>query len=272
MAYENIKYEKEDGIAIVTLNRPKALNSISHPLAKEFEDALSDIEKDENVRVFIVTGGPRADGRPCFSAGGDLREARPADTRKPEDQAIATLEAVITGKSARQGPGGTTVMEDLNKSSKLSIAAVDGICTAGGLELALCCDIIVVSETAQISDMHLKNLGTIGGAALSTKLARRIPVSMAIELCCTGDPIDGKEAHRIGLANHVYPPDKLLDGAKALAKKIATMRLAGIRLTRATCKAVYDMDYYLTQRFQDACCAVLDIGHEWKPQFGGGKR
>jgi len=272
MAYENIKYEKEDGIAIITLNRPQALNAISHPLAKEFEDALSDIEKDDNVRVFIVTGGPRADGRPCFSAGGDLREARPADTRKPEDQTIATLEAMITGKSARQGPGATTVMEDLNRCSKLSIAAVDGICTAGGLELALGCDIIVVAETAQISDMHLKNLGTIGGAALSTKLARRIPVSMAIELCCTGDPIDGKEAHRIGLANHVYPADKLLDGAKALAKKIATMRLAGIRLTRTTCKAVYDMDYNLTQRFQDACFAALAIGHEMKPPIGGGKR
>jgi enoyl-CoA hydratase len=95
---------------------------------------------------------------------------------------------------------------------------------------------------------------------------------MAIELCCTGDPIDGKEAHRIGLANHVYPPDKLLDGAKALAKKIATMRLAGIRLTRTTCKAVYDMDYNLTQRFQDACFAALTIGHEMKPPVGGGKR
>jgi enoyl-CoA hydratase len=272
MAYENIKYEKEDSIAIITLNRPQALNAISHPLAKEFEDALSDIEKDDNVRVFIVTGGPRADGRPCFSAGGDLKETPPADYRKPEDQAIATLEAMLTGKSARQGPGATTVMEDLNKSTKLSIAAVDGICTAGGLELALGCDIILVSETAQISDMHLKNLGTVGGAALSTKLARRIPVSMAIELCCTGDPIDGKEAHRIGLANHVYPPDKLLDAAKVLAKKIAGMRLAGIRLTRATCKAVYDMDYDLTQRFQDACFAALTIGYKWRALPKGDKR
>jgi enoyl-CoA hydratase len=272
MAYENIKYEKEDGVAIVTLNRPQALNAISSPLAKDFEDALSDIEKDDHIGVFIVTGGPRADGRPCFSAGGDLKETPPADRRKPEDQIIATLEAMSTGKSARQGPGATTVMEDLNKSSKLSIAAVDGLCTAGGLELALCCDIILVSETAQISDMHLKNLGTVGGAALSTKLARRIPMSMALELCCTGEPIDGKEAHRIGLANHVYPPDKLLDGAKALAKKIARMRPAGVRLTRATCKAVYDMDYDQTQRFQDACFAALTIGHEWRVLRKGDQR
>ena len=273
MAYENIKYEKEDGIAIITLNRPKALNALSFPLAKEFEDALADIEKDDNVQVLIVTGGPRADGRPCFCAGGDLKSTPPADTRKPEDQVIATLEAMLTGRSARQGPGATTVMEDLNKSSKLSIAAVDGICTAGGLELALGCDLILVSETAQISDMHLKNLGVVGGAALSTKLARRVGVSKAIQLCCTCDPIDGKEAHRIGLADEVFPPDKLLDEAKSMAKKIASMRPAGVRLTRTVCKAIYDMDYDLTQRFQDACFSALTLTAEaWRAQRWGGQR
>jgi enoyl-CoA hydratase len=273
MAYQNIKYEKEDKIAIITLTRPKALNALSYELAREFEDALADIEKDDNVQVFIVTGGPRDDGRPCFCAGGDLKAVPPSDHRGPEEQIVATIEAIITGKSARQGPGGATVMEDLNRSSKLSIAAVDGICTAGGLELALCCDLILVSETAQISNMHLKNLGMVGGAALSTKLAWRIPVSKALQLCTTGDPIDGKEAHRILLADEVFPPDKLMDGAKALAKKIAGMRPVGIRLTRATCKAVYNMDYYVSQRFQDACVASLEFGREeWIPKRWGGKR
>lgn len=273
MDYENIKYEKEDKIAIITLSRPKALNSLSYELTDELENALADIESDDNIQVFILTGGPRADGRPCFCAGGDLKAGPPPGQRMPEEQVIATLEGVITGKSARQGPGSTTVMEDLTKCSKLSIAAVDGICTAGGLEIALCCDLILVSETAQISDMHLKNLGMVGGAALSTKLARRIPVSKALQICLTGDPIDGKEAHRILLADEVFPPDKLMDGAKELARKIANMRPAGIRLTKATCKAVYDMDYYQSQRFQDACFAALDIsGEKWRVQRWGGKR
>jgi enoyl-CoA hydratase len=273
MAYENIKYEKEDKIAIITLSRPKALNALSYELTEELEDALADIEKDDTIQVFILTGGPRADGRPCFCAGGDLRAVPPSDQRSPEEQLIATMEAMLTGKSARQGPGSTTVMEDLNKCSKLSIAAIDGICTAGGLEIAMGCDLILVSETAQISDMHLKNLGIVGGAALSTKLARRIPVSKAIQLCVTGDPIDGKEAHRILLADEVYPPDRLMDKAKELAKKIAGMRPAGIRLTRATCKAVYDMDYYGSHRFQDACVAALEFGGEsWRAQRWGGKR
>jgi enoyl-CoA hydratase/carnithine racemase len=273
MEYVNLKYEKENKIAVVTLSRPKALNAISYELAKEFEDVLVDIEKDDNVQAFIVTGGPRADGRPCFCAGGDLKAVQPANHRKPEEQIVVAMEAMITGESARQGPGATTMMEDLNKSSKLSIAAIDGICTAGGLEIALGCDLILVAETAQISDMHLKNLGMVGGAALSTKLARRIPVSKAIQLCVTGDVIDGKEAHRILLADEVFPRDKLMDKAKELARKVATMRPAGIRLTRASCKAVYDMSYYQSHRFQDVCCTALEFDSEkWRAQRWGGKR
>jgi enoyl-CoA hydratase len=123
--------------------------------------------------------------------------------------------------------------------------------------MALSCDIILVSETALISDLHVKNLGAIGGAAVAPRLARKVGVSKSIELCCTGDPIDGKEAHRIGLANQVFPPDKLMDGAKEMAKKIAAMRPAAVAMTRATCKAVYDMDYHSSWRYSEACLAVL---------------
>ena len=162
-------------------------------------------------------------------------------------------------------------MEDLNKCTKLSIAAVDGICTAGGLEIALDCDIILASETAQISDLHLKNLGRVGGAASSTKLARRVGVSKAIQMCCTGDTIDGTEAYRIHLADEVFPPDKLLVGAKEMAQKIASMRLAGIRLTMSVCKAIYDMGYDTSMRFQDACWAILEFGSDqWRAQRWGG--
>ncbi len=273
MTYENIKFEKEDGIAIITLSRPQALNTLSYALTAEFDDALDKIEKDDSINAFIVTGGPRADGRPCFCAGGDLKDMPSTPRRKAEDQAIATIDAIVTGKSAREGPGSTTVMEDLNKCAKLSIAAVDGICTAGGLEIALGCDIILASETAQFSDLHLKNLGKVGGAASSTKLARRVGVSKAIQLCCTGDVIDGKEAHRIHLADEVYAPAQLLPSAKEMAKKIAGMRPAGIRLTRAVCKAIYDMDYNTSMRFQDAAWAVLDFGaDQWRAQRWGGKR
>jgi len=137
-------------------------------------------------------------------------------------------------------------------SPKISIVAIDGVCTAGGIELALSCDIILVSETAQISDMHVKNLGWIGGAGATANMAWRVGVAKAIELCCTGDVIDGKEAHRIGFANQVFPPDKLLDGAKDMGRKLGGMRLAALTMTKATCRAVQDMDRRSSWHYCDA--------------------
>jgi enoyl-CoA hydratase len=267
MEYRNIKWEKEDNIGIITLNRPKSLNALSRELFEELETVLAEIEK-EDIRSYILTGGPRADGRPCFCAGADLRQPATPETRKPEQIVFDTLYGVITGKTATGLPGAAVALEDLGKSSKVSIAAIDGVCTAGGLELALGCDIILVSETAQISDLHVKNLALIGGAASTSRLARRVGVSKAIELCCTCDVIDGKEAHRIGLANQVYAPDKLLDSAKNMARKIASMRPAAVSMVKATCRAIFDMNYNMATRFTDACSMALHFGEEeWRKQL-----
>jgi enoyl-CoA hydratase/carnithine racemase len=132
-------------------------------------------------------------------------------------------------------------LENVCWCPKITMAAIDGICTAGGIELALSCDLVVVAETAKISDMHLKNLGWVGGAAANANMSWRVGVSKALELCLTGDVIDGKEAHRIGLANRVFPPGQMLEGAKSLARQIAQSRLAGIIMTKATCRSVEDM-------------------------------
>jgi enoyl-CoA hydratase/carnithine racemase len=170
-------------------------------------------------------------------------------------------------KNATGLAGSDMALEDLGRIPKISIAAIDGVCTAGGLELALGCDIILVAETAQISDLHLRNLGLIGGAASCTRLARRVGVSKAIELCCTCDVIDGREAHRIGFANQVFPPDKLLDGARDMAKKIASMRPVSVGMVKATCQAIYDMDYNMSFRYADACAMALHLGEEeWRAQ------
>ena len=149
------------------------------------------------------------------------KQPPPPEPRTAEQIVFDTIYAMSTGKNATGLAGSAIALEDLGRIPKISIAAIDGVCTAGGLELVLGCDIILVSETAQISDLHLRNLGLIGGAGSCTRLARRVGVSKAIELCCTCDVIDGKEAYRIGLANQVFAPDKLLDGAKEMAKKIA---------------------------------------------------
>ena len=265
MEFENIKWERDGNIGVITLNRPKSLNALSAPLFGELESLITDIEKDDGIGAFIITGAPRPDGRPCFSAGADLKLPPAPESRTRAQIVVDALYAMSTRKSATGLAGSAIALNDLGKIPKISIAAVDGVCTAGGLELALGCDIILASETAQISDLHLVNLGLIGGAASCTRLARRVGVSKAIELCCTCEVINGVEAHRIGFANKVFPPDKLLEGAKEMAKRIASMRPESVGMVKATCNAIYDMDYNMSYRYADACAMSLHLGEqEWR--------
>ena len=256
MSYETILYEKEAGFCLITLNRPKALNALNIKMWAELENAVDEVEKDPEIKAFIFTGSSRPDGRPCFCAGLDLKEAAEytVEGQIPATPSTASSPSLVTTLWAERQPklGMIRAFEKLSWSPKISIAAIDGVCTAGGIELALSCDIILVSETAQISDMHVKNLGWIGGAAATPNMAWRVGVAKAIELCCTGDVIDGKEAHRIGFANQVFPPDKLLDGAKEMGSKLGGMRLAALTMTKATCRAVQDMDRRSSWHYCDA--------------------
>ena len=274
MSYQAIKFEKEEGFCVVTLNRPEALNSLNRQMSQELSDAVGEIMDDDEVKVFIFTGAPRPDGRPCFCAGLDLREAASGGSgdAAPAGGAPSGLPGAAethwglwAHSRLRPSAGG---FGNLPWLPKISIAAIDGVCTAGGIELATSCDIIVVSETAQISDMHVKNLGWVGGGGAPVNIAWRIGPAKAIELCCTGDVIDGNEAYRIGLASHVFPPDKLLDGAKDLARKIGKMRLAAVTMTKAICRSVEDMDHHTSLYYNHAGLAALYAepdAAEWGP-------
>ena len=199
------------GVAMVTLHRPAAANALSPSLFNELAAALKDIEKDDEIGCWILTGAPRLDGRPWFSAGADLR-----------------------GFADRQ-PGDvdpSRVINDIDESLKPSIAAIDGLCTTGGLELAMAVDIRLAADTAQFCDWHLSRLGAgIGAWGAATRLARLVGTPRATELLLTGEAIDGAEASRIGLANRVVPSAELLDAAIALATTIAGKRHEGVRLT-----------------------------------------
>ena len=161
-----------------------------------------------------------------------------------------------------------STLVNLAWAPKISIAAIDGVCTAGGVELALACDIILAAETAQISDMHAKNLGWIGGGGAATGMAWRVGVAKALELCLTGDAINGQEAHRIGLANQVFPSGELLRKAEEMAGKIGRIRPAAITMTKAACRAVQDMDRLSSWLHSDAAFQALfdepDAG-DWGP-------
>ncbi len=266
MAYETIKYEKQDGYALITLNRPEALNALNWQMETEIDDAYDEVMKDDDVKVFIFTGSPRPDGRPCFCAGGDLKEYAEGKMnlggaehlRGNTFPCTTPAMALWTQRKWRLGIHGPK-MPNIAWSPKISIAAIDGPCTAGGIELALACDIILVSETAQMMELHVKNLGVIGGSAAGTLLAWRVGVAKAIQICCTGDAIDGKEAYRIHLANEVYAPDKLLEGAKEMARKIGSMRSIALTMTKANCSAVRDMHYNEAWAYSDACQYALEV-------------
>jgi len=254
MEYETIKYEKEEGFVVVTLNRPKSLNALNVKMWNELDQAMNQFVADNESKVIIYTGAPRPDGRPCFCAGADLKEMSGFQSEGGQ---------VVTG------PGWTPVnqfwqmrqpklamvptLENICWCPKITMAAIDGICTAGGIELSLSCDLIVVSETAQISDMHMKNLGSLGGWGVQTRLCHAVGAAKAKEILWTGIPFDGNEAYRIGLANKVIHHDKLLAETKEIARIIAGMRGQALAWSKKSVNAAVDMPTSEALRYDQYC-------------------
>lgn len=223
MDFENIQWDiPEDGIAVVTLSRPDRLNTLTRPLFDELERALDRIEADDAIRVWVLTGAPRPDGRPCFSAGVDVK---------------AFAEGL--GVDEEQGFRITNRIDDMLKPS---VALIDGVCSTGGVELALSCDLRIVGEDAAISDWHLKKLGTgLGAWGASTRWARLIGVQRTKEILLTGKVVSGAEAFRIGFASEIHPSGSLWTQALETLRAIAGMEPGGLKLTLAHLDRVEDM-------------------------------
>lgn len=229
-------------VRVLRINRPDRLNALNGEVLRELTAAVKRIRDDHSVHCFILAGAPRADGRPCFSAGDDLKEAAAGDT--PTGNPGARL---------------TDLIDDLLTPS---IAVIDGICTTGALELAMACDLRVAADTAQISDWHLARLGSgLGGWGASTRLARLVGVAQAKDLILTGKTIDGAEAHRIGLAQRVYPSASMWSEALAMAQAIAAMSPDGVRVTMAHLSRVEDLSKEESLRFAKQV-------REWLPRAG----
>ncbi len=212
MAYTNIIVEKKEGIAKITLNRPKALNAIDETTLLDLLAAVEDIEKDGSVRVVILTGAGRA-----FCAGADLTFVK-GRLGHP----------LLLEQYLRLFHKAANAVENL---SKPVIAAVNGFALAGGLEFVQACDLAIVSDQAQLGDQHA-NYGLMPGGGGTQRLPRLIGIRKAKELLYTGDWLAPAEAERIGLVNKVVPADKLEETAMALAKKIAEKSPLGIKATK----------------------------------------
>src|ERR1700726_92114 len=199
MAYENILYEKRDGIGFITFNRPKVLNALNRKTIEELHHALLDARDDAAVRVLVLTGA----GEKAFVAGADINEL--------------AQQTPINGKEFSLF--GQSVFHLLETIGKPSICAINGFALGGGCELALSCTIRLASKTAKLGQPEVK-LGIIPGYGGSQRLARLCGKGVAHELCLTGEMITAEEAQRIGLVNHIYEPAELLPAAEAMAKKI----------------------------------------------------
>ena len=199
MAYENLLYEKRDGIAFITFNRPKVLNALNRKTVEELRNALLDARDDTSVRVLILTGA----GEKSFVAGADISELAQRTAVDGKDFALY----------------GQSVVHLLETMGKPSICAINGFALGGGCEVAMCCSIRLASKNARIGQPEVK-LGTIPGYGGTQRLSRLCGKGAAHELCLSGEMISSEEAQRIGLVNHVYEPAELLPAAEALAKKI----------------------------------------------------
>jgi enoyl-CoA hydratase len=206
MAYENIILEKEDTIAIITFNRPEAMNALNNQTRAEFREAIADVAADDNVKVLILTGSGKA-----FVAGSDIKEFN-------KTTPYAAHNIVRLG-------------EMVEKLEKPVIAAVNGFCLGGGNEIAMGCDIIIASDKAKFGQTEI-NIGIIPGGGGTQRLPRLIGACRAKELIFTGDIIRADEAFRLGLVNRVVPLDDLMSTAKEMAQKIATKSAAALKLAK----------------------------------------
>jgi enoyl-CoA hydratase/carnithine racemase len=199
-----VNYEKEGRIAIMTLNRPEALNALSAELSAELREVMVDFRDDPDLWVAIITGA----GDRAFSAGADIKGFRPGPR---EEQ-----------------PGQPREIVRADKIWKPFIAAIHGYCLGGGLELAMTCDIRIAADDSQFGQPEI-NIGFLPGGGGTQRLPRFVPRAMAAEILLTGDRIDAETALRIGLISRVVPRDKLMSTAKEMANTICTKAPLGVR-------------------------------------------
>ena len=192
--------EKTGEIAVVTLNRPTAMNALSRELRSAIAKTVDELEADPGVRVMILTGSGKA-----FCAGLDLKELGQKGLSNPND-------TITQGDPVRS----------LGKFSGPIIGAINGVAITGGFELALACDVLIASSNARFADTHAR-VGVMPGWGLSQKLSRAIGISRAKELSLTGNFLSAEQANDWGLVNRVVPADDLLPTCRKLAEDMLSV-------------------------------------------------
>lgn len=210
MNYKNILVEVENKIAVVTINRPEALNSLNGETCKEILDLFTAIDKDETIDVVVLTGAGKA-----FVAGADIKE-------------MSTMSA---NEGKNFGKAGLDAFAAVENCSKVVIAAVNGFALGGGCELSMACDIRLASAKAKFGQPEV-GLGITPGFAGTQRLPRLVGPAKAKELIYRANIINAEEAKLIGLVNHVYEPELLMEEARKMATEIASKGQLAVRYAK----------------------------------------
>ena len=200
MSEDLVLQERRGPVTVLTMNRPEKHNALNGAMRCAFLGALNSAATDPEVRVVLLTGA----GSKAFVSGADIAEMA---ARTPIDQ--------------RRVMAGPSIYEALWRLTKPVVAAINGYCFGGGLELATACDIRIASTTARFGQPEIA-LGLIPGGGATQRLPRLIGSGAAARLILSGDPIDAAEAHRLGLVEELVAPDELLPRSLAIAERIAT--------------------------------------------------
>jgi enoyl-CoA hydratase len=205
-----IELKRDDGVALLAINRPEALNAMNVALLDELWEAFEQVESDDEVRVLVITGTGKA-----FVAGAD----------------IGHMSGFSPQQAKEWSEFGQSVVGKLESMKKPVIAAVNGYALGGGTELALACDIRVASDRAVFGQPEVK-LGMIAGFGGTQRLPRLVGPGRAKEMLFTGDHYDAESACKMGLVNKVVPADELLDYCMDMAKRIAARGPQAVRLSK----------------------------------------
>lgn len=239
----------EDGVALVTLNRPQALNSINRALRLELLELFPRLDMDKNVKVIVITGA----GDKAFCTGADLKER---STNTTEDMVYERHYLISKSTSA------------LANVSKPIIAAIKGYCMAGGFEMVLQCDISIASDNAIFALPEVTH-GFFPGGGACQRLPRLVGYQLAKELIFTGRRWDAREAKELGLVNRIVPLDKVLEEAMAMARKIASYPSIGVIQAKRALNQSMETGLTAGLRYDVEAWVGCMHSDEWKEKLGG---
>jgi enoyl-CoA hydratase len=242
MELETILYEKQEAVATITLNRPAKRNTVNLQMRDEMIRVLEDAGSDDQVRAVVITGGTGV-----FCAGADLKSP-------------PTPPTLWDKMSPKRTYSYYHLIEDMGKPV---IAAIAGYCLGGGLELACTCDIRIAAENALLGDAHSR-IGVIGGGGSTQRIPRIIGIAKAKELIFSGEPIDAREAERIGLVNKVVPTEALLNVARSLAKLYSQRPPLVLKLVKHAIDTGMQMALAQGLDFEAKCAALLGFTEDYQ--------